>query len=85
MPGVKGETQVMAFDLAGIAVSAGAACSSGKVTPSAVLKAMGADETAAAEAIRVSLGAGNTAEHATRFVAEWKTLYDRTRRLKAAA
>jgi cysteine desulfurase len=85
MPGVKGETQVMAFDWAGIAVSAGAACSSGKVTPSEVLKAMGADDKAAAEAIRVSLGAGNTAEHASRFVAEWKTLYDRTRRLKAAA
>lgn len=85
MPGVKGETQVMAFDLAGIAISAGAACSSGKVTPSAVLRAMGAGEAGAAEAIRVSLGRGNTAAHATRFVAEWKNLYDRTRRLKAAA
>ena len=85
MPGVKGETQVMAFDLAGIAVSAGAACSSGKVAPSAVLGAMGAGETQAAEAVRVSLGRGNTREHATRFVAEWKALYDRTRRLKAAA
>ncbi|MCK6453597.1 MAG: cysteine desulfurase [Alphaproteobacteria bacterium] len=84
MPGVKGETQVMAFDLAGIAVSAGAACSSGKVAPSAVLGAMGAGASAAAEAIRVSLGRGNTAEEAKRFVAEWKTLYDRTRRLKAA-
>ncbi len=84
MPGVKGETQVMAFDLAGIAVSAGAACSSGKVTPSAVLGAMGADAAQAAEAIRVSLGHGNTDEDATRFVEEWKTLYDRTRRLKAA-
>ena len=41
MPGVSSETQVMAFDLDGIAVSAGAACSSGKVGPSHVLAAMG--------------------------------------------
>ncbi len=44
-PGWKGETQVMAMDLAGFAVSAGSACSSGKVRASRVLKAMGFDET----------------------------------------
>ena len=56
MPGVASETQVMALDLAGIAVSAGAACSSGKVGVSHVLKAMGATEAEASSAIRVSLG-----------------------------
>jgi cysteine desulfurase len=55
MPHVAAETQVMALDLAGVAVSAGAACSSGKVTRSHVLAAMGAGARAS-EAIRVSLG-----------------------------
>lgn len=85
MPGVKGETQVMAFDLAGIAVSAGAACSSGKVTPSAVLQAMGASKELAGQAIRVSLGRGNGPGDVARFAAVWKDLYDRARRLKQAA
>ena len=56
LPGVPAETQVMAMDLAGIAVSAGSACSSGKVRPSHVLTAMGWPEAAAREAIRLSLG-----------------------------
>ena len=85
MPGVKGETQVMAFDLAGIAVSAGAACSSGKVTPSAVLQAMGAAKDLAGQAIRVSLGRDNGPDDVERFTAVWKDLYDRARRLKRAA
>jgi cysteine desulfurase len=54
LPGVKAETQVIALDLAGIAVSAGAACSSGKVTESRVLAAMGLGPLAGC-AIRVSL------------------------------
>ena len=56
LPGVSAELQVIACDLAGVAVSAGAACSSGKVTPSHVLRAMGVGERAAGEAIRVSFG-----------------------------
>src|SRR6185436_10364117 len=56
MPGVAAETQVMAFDLAGIGVSAGAACSSGKVTRSAVLAAMGVEAAEADAAIRISCG-----------------------------
>lgn len=84
MPGVKGETQVMAFDLAGIAVSAGAACSSGKVASSAVLVAMGAAPAASAEAVRVSLGTGNTEADIGRFVAAWREIYERARRLRAA-
>ena len=70
-PGWKGETQVMAMDLAGIAVSAGSACSSGKVKASRVLQAMGYDDTQAASAIRVSLGPENTQEDVTRFVDVW--------------
>ncbi len=70
-PGWKGETQVMAMDLAGFAVSAGSACSSGKVKASRVLMAMGYNEADAACAIRVSLGPENTEEDITRFVDVW--------------
>jgi len=79
MPAVPAETQVMAFDLAGIAVSAGAACSSGKVRASHVLRAMGLDEAVAGEAIRVSLGRGSTEADVDAFVAVWRDLRRRTR------
>jgi cysteine desulfurase len=77
MPGVSSETQIMAFDLAGIAVSAGAACSSGKVKPSHVLTAMGVSPDEAATAIRVSLGWRTSADDIDRFVAAWEALYRR--------
>jgi cysteine desulfurase len=70
-PGWKGETQVMQMDLAGFAVSAGSACSSGKVRPSRVLKAMGFDDGAAASGLRVSLGPATTDEEVTRFADAW--------------
>ncbi len=70
-PGWKGETQVMQMDLAGFAVSAGSACSSGKVRASAVLTAMGYDEVTAASAIRVSLGPLTTQEDVLRFAEAW--------------
>ncbi|NNE51251.1 MAG: cysteine desulfurase [Sulfitobacter sp.] len=70
-PGWKGETQVMQMDLAGFAISAGSACSSGKVRASAVLRAMGYDEIEAASAIRVSLGLGTTKEDVLRFADAW--------------
>ena len=70
-PGWKGETQVMQMDLAGFAISAGSACSSGKVRASAVLRAMGFDETQAASAIRVSLGLNTTREDILRFATSW--------------
>ena len=54
-------------DLAGFAVSAGSACSSGKVRPSRVLKAMGYDDVAAASAIRISLGPTTTDDDVMRF------------------
>ena len=87
LPGMSNETQVMAFDLEGIAVSAGAACSSGKVGISHVLRAMGVDEEAARCAIRVSLGWTTTAADVARFVAVWRRLYDRSRagRVSSAA
>ena len=70
-PGWKGETQVMAMDLAGFAISAGSACSSGKVRPSRVLRAMGFSEGDAASAIRVSIGPGTTEDDVLRFAQAW--------------
>jgi cysteine desulfurase len=75
MPGVAAAIQVMGLDLAGVAVSAGAACSSGKVRPSHVLRAMGASESAAANAIRVSLGWASSVEDIDRFVDAWGAVY----------
>ena len=77
MPGVVAETQIMAFDLAGIAVSAGAACSSGKVGSSHVLLAMGVPLEEADATIRVSLGWETQADDIARFVKEWETIYNR--------
>jgi cysteine desulfurase len=77
MPGVGNQTQLIAFDLAGIAVSTGSACSSGKVGPSHVLAAMGVDPAEAATAIRVSLGWASTARDVERFVAAWIALHER--------
>jgi cysteine desulfurase len=87
LAGVAAETQVMALDLAGVAVSAGAACSSGKVRPSHVLVAMGFGEVAAREAIRVSLGWNSRAEDVDRFLQAWSDMRSqvRSRRSKAAA
>ncbi|SDW40151.1 cysteine desulfurase [Ruegeria halocynthiae] len=70
-PGWKGETQVMQMDLSGFAISAGSACSSGKVRASAVLTAMGFDGQTAANAIRVSLGPETTEEDVLRFAETW--------------
>ena len=70
-PGWKGETQVMAMDLAGFAVSAGSACSSGKVKVSRVLQALGLDEQAASGALRVSLGIETTEDEVMRFAQAW--------------
>jgi cysteine desulfurase len=77
MPGVSAETQVMAFDLAGIAVSAGAACSSGKVRPSHVLQAMGVSPDLAGTAIRVSTGWASVAAETEKFVDQWIGLWAR--------
>ncbi len=76
-PGWKGETQVMAMDLAGFAVSAGSACSSGKVRASAVLRAMGHSEADAACGIRVSLGPQTTEDEIMRFAETWLAHLDK--------
>ena len=71
VPGWKGETQVMQMDLSGFAVSAGSACSSGKVRASRVLGAMGYDDDVAAGAIRISLGLETTENDVLRFAEAW--------------
>lgn len=78
MPGVKGETQVMHFDLNGICVSSGSACSSGKVKVSHVLSAMGYDDDTASASIRVSMGRMTTESDVEALINAWKRLYDRT-------
>jgi len=80
-PGWKGETQVMAMDLAGFAVSAGSACSSGKVKTSRVLQALGLNDDVASSAIRVSLGIDTTEDEVMRFVQAWS---DKRARRRAA-
>jgi cysteine desulfurase len=74
MPGGKAETLVIGFDLDGVAVSSGAACSSGKVAPSHVLAAMGVPAELARSAIRVSLGPTTTETEIDRFLNVWQRL-----------
>jgi cysteine desulfurase len=71
VPGMKAETAVIAFDLEGVAVSSGAACSSGKVQPSHVLSAMGVPPQLARAAVRVSLGPSTTESEIERFIEAW--------------
>ena len=77
MPGVSSETQLMHFDLAGFALSAGSACSSGRVEASHVLLAMGVDKQVAQTAIRISLGWGTTQAEVVAFAESWKAAYAR--------
>jgi len=74
VPGMKAETALIAFDLEGVAVSSGSACSSGKVTASHVLAAMGAGPDLARGAVRVSLGWSSTEADVERFLGTWKKL-----------
>ncbi|MBM3490993.1 MAG: cysteine desulfurase [Alphaproteobacteria bacterium] len=74
MPGRNADVQVMAFDLVGIAISAGAACSSGKVSASHVLAAMGIEDDEAKRAIRVSLGWQSSAGDVDRFLTAWQAI-----------
>ncbi len=78
-PGWKGETQVMAMDLAGFAISAGSACSSGKVRASRVLGAMGFNGSLAAQAVRISIGPGVSREDVLRFADAWTGAYGKVR------
>ncbi len=81
--GWSGETQVMQMDLSGFAISAGSACSSGKVGPSRVILAMTGDEELARSAIRVSMGPTTTEAEVMAFADTWIEHY--TRRAKTAA
>jgi cysteine desulfurase len=83
LPGVPAELQIIALDLAGVGVSAGAACSSGKVRPSHVLEAMGVAPDLARSAIRVSLGRGTTRDEIELFLDAWVELAERQRGLRA--
>ena len=74
MPGARAETLVIGFDLDGVAVSSGSACSSGKVAPSHVLAAMGVPAELARGAVRVSIGAATTEAEIDRFLKVWQTL-----------
>jgi cysteine desulfurase len=85
MPGVAAETQVVALDLDGVMVSAGAACSSGKVGPSHVLAAMRVDPEIAASTIRVSLGWTSSEAEVGHLLRAWTALYRRCRSLAEQA
>lgn len=83
LPGLKAETAQIAFDLAGIALSSGSACSSGRIGPSHVLEAMGRGEDASA--LRVSIGPGNSDADVAAFEAALGTIIGRLRSKPRAA
>ncbi len=74
MPGMAAAAQLIRFDMAGFAVSAGSACSSGSLRPSHVLAAMGMDDAAAGEVIRVSFGRTTRREDVWRFADQWRLI-----------
>ena len=78
-PGFASQTQLMAMDLAGIAISSGSACSSGKTKPSHVLTAMGVEEALASCGVRVSLGWNSTNDDVDAFCREWPEAYRRVK------
>ena len=77
MPGVSASSQLIGFDMAGISVSAGSACSSGTLKTSHVLGAMGWGAAAAGEVVRVSFGPETNQVDINRFVATWIKIKDR--------
>ena len=83
MPGVAATAQLIQFDMAGIAVSAGSACSSGSLKPSHVLSAMGWNEAAAREVIRVSFGPDTNRSEIWRFTELWTRLAQEAKRRAA--
>uniref|UniRef100_UPI0035C97911 cysteine desulfurase family protein n=1 Tax=uncultured Sphingomonas sp. TaxID=158754 RepID=UPI0035C97911 len=74
MPGLAAATQLIRFDMAGIAVSAGSACSSGSMKPSHVLGAMGWSVEASREVVRVSFGRPTSEADMDRFIGEWRSI-----------
>lgn len=84
LPGASSETLLMALDLEGIAVSNGSACSSGRVEPSHVLKAMGASNDEAMGAIRISTGWNTGETDIDRFLEVWQKITTRLKDKKSA-
>lgn len=82
MPGVASNAQLIQFDLGGIAVSAGSACSSGSLKASHVLDALGWEEEPAREIVRVSFGASTSEEEVDRFAALWTEIAATRRALR---
>jgi cysteine desulfurase len=85
IPGLKAETAIIAFDLAGVALSSGSACSSGKVAASHVLAAMGVAPALARGAVRVSFGWASAESDLERFLGTWKKLAGSPLKEKRAA
>ena len=83
VPGVPGETLVIALDLAGFAVSSGSACASGAVEPSHVIRAMGMDEPEARSALRISLGWSTTEEEVGRLLSAFPDVVAQVREAAA--
>jgi cysteine desulfurase len=79
MPGVPANAQLIQFDMAGVAISAGSACSSGSLKTSHVLEALDWTEDAAREVVRVSFGRSTTAAEVDRFAALWTDIAARRR------
>ena len=79
MPGVAASSQLINFDMAGIAVSAGSACSSGTLKTSHVLGAMGWDAISASEVIRVSFGVDTNDAEVARFIDVWRSIAARAK------
>jgi cysteine desulfurase len=77
IPGLAGSSQLVQFDLSGIAVSAGSACSSGSMKASPVMAAMGVPDDVASSFVRISFGPDTSQADVDRFVAEWKRIRDR--------
>ena len=84
-PGIAGETAVIRFDLGGVALGSGSACSSGKVAPSHVLEAMGYDRQAAGSAIRISLGPETTKADVAAAARIWQEIASTAQTTSAAA
>jgi cysteine desulfurase len=82
MPGVPSSSQLVQFDLAGISISAGSACTSGSMKPSRILEAMGLPPEISGSVIRASFGPSTSDADIERFVAEWQRIKGRA---KAAA
>ena len=85
VPGVEAATLMIALDLAGVAVSSGSACSSGKVAPSHVLAAMGVPTELARGAIRLSLGWASTETDVERFAQAFESVIARMRAARRGA